>query len=44
VKANKRVPGKAEFTEIYKGFRYRFPSADEQAAFRKDPASYASMK
>jgi YHS domain-containing protein len=37
----KRVPGKPEFTEIRDGFRYLFPSAREQAEFRKDPARYA---
>jgi YHS domain-containing protein len=42
VHAKKRVPGKAEFTEIYNGFRYQFPSAAEQAAFRKDPSRYAA--
>jgi YHS domain-containing protein len=42
VEAKKHVPGKAEFTEVYKGFRYQFPSAKEQAAFRKDPARYAA--
>ena len=40
---SKRVPGKAEFTEIYKGLRYRFPSAAIQAEFRKDPARYAGV-
>jgi YHS domain-containing protein len=40
--AKKHVPGKAEFTEVYKGFRYLFPSAKEQAEFRKDPARYAA--
>ena len=40
---SKRVPGKAEFTEIYKGLRYRFPSAAIQAEFRKDPARYAGI-
>jgi YHS domain-containing protein len=39
---NKHVPGKAEFMEIHNGFRYLFPSAKEQAAFRKDPARFAS--
>jgi len=38
----KRVAGKAEFTEIYKGLRYLFPSAAIQAEFRKDPAKYAA--
>jgi YHS domain-containing protein len=42
VKANKHVPGKAEFTEIHNGLRYQFPSANEQAIFRKDPAHYAA--
>jgi YHS domain-containing protein len=42
VNAKKRVAGKAEFTEVYHGFRYQFPSAGEQAEFRKDPARYAA--
>jgi len=42
VHAKKHVAGKAEFTEIYKGFRYQFPSAKEQAEFRKDPGRYAA--
>jgi len=42
VHVHKRVPGKAEFTEVYNGFRYQFPSAKEQAAFRKAPARYAA--
>jgi YHS domain-containing protein len=42
VHLNKHVPGKAEFTEVYHGFRYQFPSAKEQAEFRKDPARYAA--
>ncbi len=41
VAANKSVPGKAEFTEVHNGFRYQFPSAQEQAAFRQDPQRYA---
>jgi YHS domain-containing protein len=41
VQAKKHVPGKAEFAEVYHGFRYLFPSAKEQAEFRKDPARYA---
>ena len=40
VRANKRVAGKPEFTEIKGGFRYQFVSAGEQAAFRKDPSAY----
>jgi YHS domain-containing protein len=37
---NKRVAGKPEFAEIKDGFRYLFPSAREQAAFREDPDAY----
>ncbi len=40
VHAKKHVAGKPEFAEIKDGFRYLFPSANEQAAFRKDPAAY----
>ena len=39
---NKRVAGKPEFAEIKDGFRYLFPSAREQAAFREDPAAYVA--
>ncbi len=38
--AKKQVPGKAEFTSIYKGQRYLFPSAKERAMFDADPASF----
>ena len=41
-KANKQVPGKAEFTEIYHGLRYLFPSAGEKDEFRRSPAKYAA--
>jgi hypothetical protein len=40
---NKRVAGKPEFTEIKDGFRYRFVSDREQAAFRKDPGHYVDQ-
>jgi YHS domain-containing protein len=40
---SKRVPGKAEFTEIYHGLRYLFPSANIQNEFRKNPAHYADV-
>jgi YHS domain-containing protein len=39
----KRVAGKAEFTEIHNGLRYRFPSAEIQAEFRRDPARYSAV-
>jgi YHS domain-containing protein len=38
--AKKEVPGKPEFTSIYKGQRYFFPSAKERTAFDADPASF----
>lgn len=42
-KVNKRVPGSTRFSEIHNGFRYLFPSAGEQAEFRRDPQQYASL-
>ena len=42
VQQGKHVAGKAEFAEVYHGFRYLFPSAEIQAEFRKDPARYAA--
>jgi YHS domain-containing protein len=39
--AKKDVPGKAEFTSVYKGQRYLFPSAKERAVFDADPAAFA---
>ncbi len=39
---SKRVPGKAEFSEVHRGLRYLFPSAAIQGEFRKDPARYAA--
>lgn len=42
VKGGKTVPGKPEFTAIYNGMRYLFPSAAEKAEFQKQPAAYAS--
>ncbi len=38
--AKKEVPGKAEFTSVYKGQRYLFPSAKERAVFDADPAAF----
>ncbi len=40
-KMGKHVPGNSQFTEVYQGFRYQFPSAAEQAEFRRSPAEYA---
>ena len=41
-RAGKHVQGAAKFTEIHNGFRYLFPSAAEQAEFRRQPAKYAA--
>ncbi len=38
----KEMPGKAEFTSVYKGMRYQFPSAKEQTTFDADPASFVA--
>jgi YHS domain-containing protein len=38
--AKKVVPGKAEFTSVYKGLRHLFPSAKEKQTFDADPASF----
>lgn len=38
--ANKDMPGKAEFTSIYKGQRYLFPSTKERTMFDADPIKY----
>ena len=37
----KEVPGKSEFTSVYRGQRYLFPSAKERAVFDADPAAFA---
>ena len=44
VVAKKEVPGKAEFTSVYKGQRYLFPSAKERAAFDADPATFVGTE
>lgn len=36
------MPGKPEFTSVYKGMRYRFPSAKEKATFEADPAKFVT--
>jgi YHS domain-containing protein len=38
----KEMPGKAEFTSIYKGQRYFFPSAKERTMFDAAPASFVA--
>lgn len=40
--AKKDVPGKSEFTSVYKGLRYLFPSAKERTMFDADPAAFVS--
>ena len=42
VKAGHHVPGKAAFAELHKGFRYLFPSQNEQQMFRANPGKYAT--
>lgn len=39
--AGKPTPGKPEFTAVHEGATYRFASAENLAAFQKDPARYA---
>jgi len=38
----KEMPGKTEFTSVYKGQRYFFPSAKERTMFDADPASFVA--
>ena len=40
--AKKEMPGKAEFTSVYNGQRYFFPSANERTMFDTDPASFVA--
>lgn len=40
-KAGKTVPGKEEFTAIYNGMRYLFPSDKERQMFLSNPAAFA---
>ena len=40
VKANKQVPGKAEFTAIHNGMRYWFPSDAERQVFVATPNAF----
>lgn len=44
VDGGKDVPGKLEFTAIYKGLRYQFPSAAVMQKFQANPAKYVSQK
>jgi YHS domain-containing protein len=41
--AGKSVPGSAEFTSVYKGLRYFFPSAKERRMFDADPAAFVGQ-
>ena len=43
VNAKKWVTGKAEFTTVYDGIRYRFPSTDEQTVFAANPAAFTPV-
>ncbi len=38
--AGKDVPGKPEFTALYNGLRYQFPSDKERQMFLKDPGKF----
>ncbi|WP_417390855.1 YHS domain-containing protein [Gimesia sp.] len=42
VEGGKDVPGKPEFTAIYQGLRYQFPSQAVMQKFQKDPAKYVA--
>ena len=44
VDGGKDVPGKPEFTAIYKGMRYQFPSAAVMQKFQSKPAKYVGQK
>lgn len=44
VDGGKDVPGKPEFTAIYKGMRYQFPSAAVMQKFQANPAKYVAQK
>ena len=39
--ASEWVAGKEELSLVYRGIRYRFAGAEQQAAFRKSPENYA---
>ncbi len=41
VNMGQRVPGKLEFTQIYKGRVFLFPSEEQRQMFKADPAKYA---
>ncbi|TWU06130.1 hypothetical protein [Stieleria varia] len=44
VEMNQEVLGSAEFTSIYKGLRYQFPSKDQQQMFNQNPDKYKVAK
>ena len=39
---NQTIKGSTDFTEVYQGMRYLFPSADAAAEFRRAPQQYAA--
>lgn len=41
VEMGKTVPGKEEFSSVYKGVEYRFPSKEQQKIFDANPRKYA---
>ncbi|QDV53160.1 YHS domain-containing protein [Gimesia fumaroli] len=44
IDGGKDVPGKPEFTAIYKGKRYQFPSETVMQKFQSNPAKYVGKK
>lgn len=44
IDGGKDVPGKPEFTAIYQGLRYQFPSQSVMQKFQANPAKYTAQK
>ena len=44
IEGGKDVPGKPEFTSIYKGMRYQFPSESVMQKFQANPEKYTAQK
>ncbi len=44
VEMNQDVDGKPQFTSIYKGMRYQFPSDKQQQMFNQNPEKYGAAK
>lgn len=40
VEMNKQVAGVPQFTSVYKGMRYMFPSAEQKTMFQQNPSKY----